>query len=154
MSWDQSGGKSVMAPALQDLRRLVNELNNTQRNGLGNDATETALKVADLAMQELDEGPLWNMVMGDGGVHGSPEAAFNAWTDLATETGNNLRRAIGYTTAWEPGNLLVRFAQKVRDGGAVVGAAVVETVTAAGWGFGSVLAVWVLWQLFGGRRRG
>lgn len=75
-------------------------------------------------------------VLGDGGPHGSPEAAYAAWVDSATSAAATARGALGLAGEWTPLETLVK------AGGGLV-STVAALAPAAGVGFGAVLALLV-----------
>lgn len=125
-SISMSAAVEVMDRALGDIRREMRSIS-TEYAILPEGAAD-AVDLAEKALEEL-EGDLRRAVLGDGGVHGSQERAFEVWVDLAVDTTNNLRRAQGYAEDYSLSGYLKKAGVVVREAAAnvVVGATGIVT---------------------------
>lgn len=86
-----------MAKALDDLWRLWRELD--EKFG-GKEAVEQVVYTSKESLATLEE--LAPAVLSGGGVHGSTDAAWSVWQDLAQSTGDTMTAAMGYGSRWSP----------------------------------------------------
>lgn len=84
----------AMDRAINDLWRLYR----AAADYAGRSGIDDVLYTARQSLAALEE--LQGAVLSNGGVHGSPDAAWEAWQDLAVSTGDALTAALGYGERW------------------------------------------------------
>lgn len=141
MSGASAAQLEVMEKVPADLWNRIRELKGEY--AIFPDGVGSAVATAEEALKVL-EGDLYKAVVGDGGVHGSPEAAWAAWQDLAISTGDNLAAAAGYANGYTLTGYIKKAAQVVADTGKTIGAGAGSLMTTLTFIIGAFVVIEIL----------
>lgn len=106
-----------MTKAIDNLWGLYREV----EGYAGKSGVDDVLYTAKVSLQTLEE--LAGAVLTNGGVHGTPERAWEVWQELAISTGDSLTAALGYGERWSltgylraAGQVALDTAKNIADG--------------------------------------